>query len=436
MKILAVNPWVYDFTYYDLYAKPYGLLMLATLLKREGHHIDFIDLCFAENYDVRFAGKRKKDGTAGFYKEEVTQPPAYSIINRRYFRFGLPPSFADKLLQNIEKPDIILVASIMTYWYLGVKETVALLKRHFPEAPCYLGGVYATLLPDHAKENVGVDFVIPGRAKELFKTVLNKEIKEDFAFPELELFYKRLHYLPVLTSLGCPFSCDYCASKAIYKGDLFYCEPSECFNYLEKYSKLYNTKTVAFYDDALLFRKEEHLYKILEKVIKADLKLKFYSPNGLHIRFIDEKCADILYEGGFEKLRLSLEFIEKSPYDNKTDIHEFERAVKLLHKAGFKQEQIGVYLICGIEGQNKETLKKAIDYVYENGAYPYLSEYSPVPGAKMFSHNSLKSRYPLSEPLYHNNSILPMEHEGFTYEDFLELKNYNRQQRSNLKTDD
>lgn len=436
MKILAVNPWVYDFTYYDLYAKPYGLLMLCSVLEGEGHHVDFIDFCYAENYDEKFSVKRKKDGTASFYKEEIEIPEAYYSIKKKYFRFGLPPKYIDNILQKLDKPDIILVTSVMTYWYLGVRDTIGLLKKHFPDIPCYLGGIYATLMPEHAKKHVGADFIIKGGAENFFKVILKKSISVDGIFPKMELFYKKLYYIPVLTSIGCPFSCDYCASNTIYNGDLSYFDTSKCFDYIKNYSELYETNIVAFYDDALLYHREAHLYKILDKIINSELRLRFYTPNGLHIRFIDERCAETLKCAGFQKLRLSLEFIEKSCYDNKTTLIEFEKAMKVLHKVGFKQDQIGVYLICGIDGQKKEDVKMAIDYVYDKGAYPYLSEYSPVPGSKIFNNDMQKCKYPLLEPLYHNNSIFPMEHKDFTYQDFIELKNYNREKRSNSYRND
>lgn len=431
MRILAVNPWVYDFTYYDLYAKPYGLMLLATQLSKMGHHINFVDLCWTEAYDPRFAQKRKKDGTGAFYREEIELPMPYRVFKRRYYRFGLPPHYAKMLFLELEKPDLILVTSGMTYWYLGVKDTIEFIKGIFPNVPIYLGGIYATLLPEHASRTSGAHFVVTGSSHNFFKLLIQKDVNLPM-FPELELFYNRLYYLPLLTSFGCPFRCDYCGSQTIYGGQLKAFDPLEAYDYIEKYSDIYKTNIVAFYDDALLYKKESHLYRFLEKVIKEGSKFRFYTPNGLHVRFIDDRCAEMLREGGFEKVRLSLEFVENRGYDNKTTLQEFERALAYLHKAGYKQEEIGVYLLCGIENQSWEEVKKGIDYVYERGAVVYLSEYSPVPTSKIFSENMKRCKYDLNEPLFHNNSILPMEHEGFTYNDFLELKRYNRQKRNQI----
>jgi len=36
-RILLINPWIHDFAAYDLWAKPAGLLYLASTLKKNGY---------------------------------------------------------------------------------------------------------------------------------------------------------------------------------------------------------------------------------------------------------------------------------------------------------------------------------------------------------------------------------------------------------------
>ncbi|MBD3380022.1 MAG: B12-binding domain-containing radical SAM protein, partial [Candidatus Omnitrophica bacterium] len=42
-NILIVNPWIYDFAAYDLWMKPWGLLKISSILKRNGFGVDLID---------------------------------------------------------------------------------------------------------------------------------------------------------------------------------------------------------------------------------------------------------------------------------------------------------------------------------------------------------------------------------------------------------
>ena len=42
-EILLVNPWIHDFAAYDLWARPMGLLVLATTLRKLGWEPHFVD---------------------------------------------------------------------------------------------------------------------------------------------------------------------------------------------------------------------------------------------------------------------------------------------------------------------------------------------------------------------------------------------------------
>ncbi len=427
MKILCINPYVYDFAYHDLYAKPYGLLQVATFLKNMGHEVTFIDIPFAENYLEGLSLKRKSDGTGEFYRQEIEKPKEYDFLNRKYYRFGIPEDRLIGILSSLEKPHMILVTSMMTYWYPGVRDTIRLLRQVFPDVKIYLGGIYAKLLPDHARRVCKPDELFFSLEDELSKN-------SKMLYPDLESFYKRLYYIPLLTSVGCPFNCSYCASKRLFQSykelDL-----GMAYSYIQENTRYFKTQKVAFIDDALLYNKENHIFKLLERVIREDLNVNFYTPNGLHIRYIDDKCAEMLYQSGFKKLRLSLEFIDDNKsrrYGNKTDRSQFERAVSTLRRKGFSAEQIGVYILTGIYNQSYQEVKNAIDYVYDIGAIPYLSEYSPVPGSTFFEDDKKHSIFDLSEPLYHNNLILPMRSEKLSYEHFLELKGYNREKRTKI----
>ena len=39
-RLLLINPWIYDFTAFDLWTKPIGLLYIASYLRQVGYHID------------------------------------------------------------------------------------------------------------------------------------------------------------------------------------------------------------------------------------------------------------------------------------------------------------------------------------------------------------------------------------------------------------
>jgi hypothetical protein len=52
-----------------------------------------------------------------------------------------------------------------------------------------------------------------------------------------------------------------------------------------------------------------------------------------------------------------------------------------------------------------------------------LAEYSPIPGTKMWAEAVIASPFDIqSEPVYHNNSLLPCQNNDFSYAVYEELK--------------
>ena len=64
------------------------------------------------------------------------------------------------------------------------------------------------------------------------------------------------------------------------------------------------------YDDAFLVDAEMHAIPVLEKIIQADMNLRFHTPNAVHIRGINAETALLLFKAGFKTLRLGLETAE------------------------------------------------------------------------------------------------------------------------------
>jgi hypothetical protein len=229
-NLLLINPWVYDFAAYDLWAKPLGLLYLAALLKKNGWiitHIDCLDvhhpvlknLCLKEP-------KRRPDHRGHLYREEVIKPSPLQEIPRRFYRFGLPPEAFRKALHTFSAPQAVLITSGMTYWYQGVHDAIGVVKETFPQVPVILGGVYATLCAEHAEANSGADFICQGQGEPQILGLLEKltgvspifspdpNDLDSLPSPAFDL-YPHLDYCCCLASRGCPFQCTYCASALL-----------------------------------------------------------------------------------------------------------------------------------------------------------------------------------------------------------------------------
>ncbi|MBM4079972.1 MAG: hypothetical protein FJ278_09755, partial [Planctomycetes bacterium] len=166
-RILLINPCIHDFTAYDLWMKPLGLLYVAAALERAGYDVRLVD-CLDKYHPgvLKLQGRErprlKQFGCGKFFDQEIEKPPALRAVPRRFRRFGITPDLFRAELRHGPTPQLIFVTSMMTYWYPGVFEAIRLARETFPSAPIALGGIYATLCPDHARKHSGADFVLEG----------------------------------------------------------------------------------------------------------------------------------------------------------------------------------------------------------------------------------------------------------------------------------
>lgn len=437
--ILLVNPYIYDFSAYDMWMMPLGLLHSGSILKKQGYDIHLIDL-LSVDYDTKnFGVKRKPTGDGKLPSEVVEKPKPIKSIPKKYKRYGIPEDvFINELKKLPEKPQAIFVTSKMTYWYPGVSKTISTLKEFFPKTKIVLGGTYAKLLPEHAKNFSGADFVITDESEKenkiLYEAIgikLNyQNVNQKHYEMDLSLL-KNVRFLPLLSSTGCPFNCTYCASAKLFQGFKTFTAEKVTETIIEWQEK-FNVIDIVIFDDAFLVDKK-HAKSILNGLIKSDKKFRIHAPNALHARYIDTEMAELMRNAGFYTIRLGLESTDvnfQKESGAKVFNDEFLFAVRNLHKAGYKTEEIGVYVMCGLPFQKKSDVVRTIEFVIDSGAKPKLVEYSPVPGTPLFEIARRCSPYNLEEPLFHNNSILPCQWDGFTYSNYVEIKELLQKNRS------
>lgn len=428
-NILLVNPWITDFAAYNLWIKPYGLLSIASFLRSNGFKITFIDC-------LDSIVKKKKYGDGKFHKIDIEKPMPIKSVPRNYSQYGIPEKLFREKLSDVEKPDLIGITSGMTYWYPGVFKAIKILKEFFKGAPILLGGIYATVCYEHAVKYSEADYIIRGRGEVQLSKIVSEFLSlelpmvncqlniDDRPYPAFDL-YPQLEYVSMMTSRGCPFRCSYCASPVI-SGAFKKRDPCKVVEEIEYWTSRYRVNNIAFYDDALLVNPLEHIIEILKEVKKREIQCNFHSPNGLHVKEIGEELADLLYQCRFKTLRLGLETSNEAiqvETGGKVDNRSFGEAVGNLKRAGYSGNEIGVYVMAGLPGQRVGEVEESIIFVKESGARPIIVEYSPIPQTPLFEKATRVSKFDLeNEPLFHNNSILPCQWEGFTLADFQRLK--------------
>jgi len=441
---LLVNPWIHDFAAYDFWVKPLGLYILAALLRRAGCGVRVIDCLDPDLDGRRKAPRRGAWGQGKFVSEEIPRPEALRPIGKRYRRYGMTPERFRRLLAACARPDAVLVGSMMTYWYPGVIEAIREIRAAWPGVPVILGGTYATLCGDHARACSGADCVLAGPGESALPPALGELAGcpvafdvdvgdlDSYPYPAMDLA-ARLDSVPLLTSRGCPFRCSYCAS-ALLGGPFRTRDPVRVVDEIEHWHRRRGIVDFAFYDDALLVDAPRRAVPMLEEILRRGIACRFHCPNGLHAREISPRLASLMFRAGFRTIRLGFETARAERQvstGGKVTSEELRRAVAYLREAGYRAGDIGVYLLCGLPGQDAREVACGIDLVRDVGARPLLAEYSPIPGTALWDEARRHARYDIAgEPLFQNNSLLPCLSRTFGPRDVQALKNRTRQAAS------
>lgn len=439
-NILLINPWIYDFAAYDCWNKPIGLLYLASFLRMNGANVYFLDCLDPYHPDTRAGSltaipKRKISGEGGYPKERIPKPDPLRHIPRNYNRYGIKPETFIKYIESIPSPDLVMITSMMTYWYPAVFDIVGLVQRTFLGIPVVLGGNYVTLYPHHAMRS-GADFILAGPGEVSIPVLLKKLYNQDMGFipdadnldsypyPAFDLISHADH-VPIMTSRGCPYHCSYCASRII-NNRFRQRDPIRVVDEIHYWHARLGIRHFSFYDDALLVTPNEMAIPFLNEIIRRDLPIHFHCPNGLHLREITPEVSTLMFKSGFKTIRFGFETsdpLRQGVTGGKVDNEELEEAVKHLRHAGYRNGDIGVYILCGLPGQSADEVVESIRFVQSCGARPIIAEYSPIPGTALWDDAVAASPYPIAqEPLFQNNSLLPCRSELLTFEMYQALK--------------
>ncbi len=286
MRALLLNPCIYDFAAYNFWSSPLGLLYMGSVLRQNGIEISLIDCMRVVE------GKRKADGRAPFIKEKTVNPLNLKQVRKRFKRYGISRDTLMAELSAMEEPDLILITSIMTYWYPGVKEAVAAAREAFPSSKIIVGGIYPSLCNDHAIHTLPeANLVVTNSETKRFYSFIERAFNEELLYkpsmydldtipyPCYDL-YDTIPFVPILTSFGCIYRCTYCATPYMHP-DVVRRKPETVVEEIKHWYGLGVSKYV-LYDDNFLFQSNLYARPLLEQIANLPFPVDIYNPNALN----------------------------------------------------------------------------------------------------------------------------------------------------------
>lgn len=231
-------------------------------------------------------------------------------------RRGTPNSLEG--ISNLKKlnPDEVWITSLFTYWSKYVKDAVSYYKEFYPKSKIVVGGIYASLMPEHCKEYTKCDEVYIGVHNEA----------ENF-FPAYDLV--GMDYQIIHSSRGCIRRCKFCGTYKI--------EPK--FVSKKSIKNEIKSNKLIFYDNNFLANK--HLENILEELKNAKVNNRaVYSEcqSGFDGRILTPDLAVKLKKARFINPRIAWD----NSYEEYKDI---ERQISYLVDGGYNPKDIYVFMI-------------------------------------------------------------------------------------------
>ncbi len=426
-RILLVNPPIHDFAAYDFWIKPYGMLSVAGQLRGRAQFtlFDYLDRRRFPPDDTRLRPDRW--GRGALFWRQADKPACLEDVPRYFRRFGVSRDLFRECLARQGPFDYVLIQTVMTYWYLGVREVIEDVRQWAPEARIVLGGNYVTLCPTHAAA-LGADLCIVGTDLEpLWRLLQMSPASEQ---PALWEAYEHSEVGVLKLTEGCPFHCTYCSVPAVYGG--FKARPWERPAAELELLVRQGARNVAFYDDALLFHAETVLIPFLERVAGRGWAVNFHTPNALNARFITRDLAERMVRSGFKTFYLGFESHSRQwqrGTGGKVYSEELAAAVRYLREAGAQAGEITAYQILGHPDSEVQELEASMRFVHSLGIRGMLADFSPIPGTP--DGEACRRWVDLEEPLLHNNTAFPIFRMGF--DESNRLKDLQRQLNRSLR---
>ena len=268
--------------------------------------------------------------------------------------------------------DLVFVTSIFTYWSEYVKDAVKYCKENY-NAPVVVGGIYASLMPEHCKENTNCDYIITGIIPEVEGLIP--------AYDLVDVDYQIIH-----TTRGCIRKCGFCGTYKIEPEWL--CKKSIKNEIIKK--------KVIIYDNNFLAN--PYVEDILRELIslKKQRKISYIeSQSGFDGRIMRKNphLAELIKEAGFKSPKIA--------WDHGLGSYKaIEKQVNILTSAGFKPKDISVFMIYNYNIDYNEMEQKRVK-CFEWGVQITDCRYRPLE-ATFDNYNPRKYKGQTSEDYWIN----------------------------------
>lgn len=399
MRILFINPWLKTL-FGDEKAKPghphLGIAYLISVLKQNGFRnkdIDIYDQGLEENDKILYE------------KIDKLKPDLIAMTT-----FSYCIAYADDLIKKV---------------------------KNYKNIPIIIGGPHVSAVKKEVLEAMKADFAMQGESEVSFMEFLKEfEGSKDYLkvgnliwrdasgdvienekeslikdldsipFPSFESFeFEKYPYfitktLPIITSRGCPYGCNYCSVKLSMGRGFRPRSPENVIEEMKHWIKTYGIEKFEVNDDCFSLD-IERAEKICDLIIREGLNIKYEMYNGIRADRVTEQLLKKMKNSGCIFVAYGCESGNQNIVNNigkALKIEKVREAVELANKIGIKNS---VNFIVGHKG---ETYKTAMESVKFAKTLPtnFVNFYNivPYPGTELYDWARKNASYMMSTSEY------------------------------------
>jgi|TARA_B100000959_G_scaffold204818_1_gene214626 radical SAM superfamily enzyme YgiQ (UPF0313 family) len=376
LKISLINPpFLFPSKKEIVFSQCLGVRSLSAYLKQEGFH----DVCIIDSLMQGFDNVK-------------TYSNGYIV--------GLE---LDEIVSAIPKESAIIgISSPFSQLAPIVHDIAKLIKASFPEALLVMGGVYPSTQPELALTS-SVDYIVVGEGETAILDMAlgknpckimgvyspRKEILPnypgaptvneldnlpfpDYELPDMERYFTisprmgRGKTASLVTSRGCPFTCEFCSIEPVYGRRFRARSASKVLEEIKMLVDKFNVKTLEIEDDNFTLKKPR-VIEILKGIIelnKGGAGLSWNTPNGVDIETLDEELISLIKKSNCTSLTLALEHGDENMLKimkKRVKLKTMEKVVKLLAK--YEIPEFQVFVIIGYPGETRERFDNCVTFL-------------------------------------------------------------------------
>ncbi|MBN1384199.1 MAG: B12-binding domain-containing radical SAM protein [Elusimicrobia bacterium] len=283
------------------------------------------------------------------------------------------------------------------------KEIISNVRQIFPEIKIIAGGIHPSLLPDEFVDFA--DHVVVGEAESIILDVIGGKYSEKIIYGskvddmdtlplinyKLLQDYRKMNIIPIMTSRGCPFDCNFCTVTKVFGRKYRMQSIKRVVEEIRNALKYFDTQDVFFYDDNLTANKKR-IYELAEALHREKINILWTAQMRADVSK-DRELLLKMSKAGCDKIFIGFESINDETLKalNKQQTRrDIENAISTIHSYGIN---IHGMFVLGEDSDTLENMEETVDFAMQHdiGTVQFMI-ITPIPGTKLYDKLSAENR--------------------------------------------